>query len=69
MGRKLKEPYDFLHVTVPRKLLKEVKLLNLNFVTGRVRHGSLSSLVSRLLSEWVEEQRMEYVKGKEDKDV
>ena len=48
-----------LHVRIPPRLLKDVKILLLDPVTGRSKYGAVNKLVARLLSEWVEEQRRE----------
>ena len=55
-----REPTKSIHIKVPSSLFTEVKLLLLNPLSGRVRHGEMSKLATSLLGTWVEKQRKEY---------
>jgi hypothetical protein len=45
------------NIRVPESLHAEVNLLLLDPVAHKVRWGALSALITRLLAQWVEEQR------------
>ena len=60
------EPTKSIHIKVPGSLFREVKLLLLDPVSGRVRYGEMSKLATSLLRTWVEKQRKEFAKTGED---
>ena len=60
------EPTKSIHIKVPGPLFREVKLLLLDPVSGRVRYGEMSKLATSLLRTWVEKQRKEFVETGED---
>ena len=60
------EPTLSIHIKVPASLFRDVKLLLLNPLSGRVRHGEMSKLATSLLKTWVEKQRKESIKIGED---
>lgn len=59
-----------LALRIPESLLIEVKTLLLDPKTGRVKYGAMSSLVERLLREWIREVREGggHIEEMEDKD-
>ena len=52
-----------IHAMVPISLFKEVKLLLMDPLRGRVRYRAMSGLVTMLLRDWVEKQRKGYVES------
>ena len=64
--RKSKEPTKSIHIKVPSSLFRDVKLLLLDPLSGRVRYGEMSKLATSLLRTWVEKQRKEFTKKGED---
>jgi hypothetical protein len=44
------------NISVPRETYARVRLLLLDPITGQVRYGKMSQLISRLLADWVERQ-------------
>ena len=66
-GRKSnREPTRSIHIKVPSSLFREVKLLLLDPLSGRVRYGEMSNLATSLLRTWVEKQRKEFTEKGED---
>ena len=52
-----------IHVMVPISLFKEIKLLLMDPLRGRVKYRAMSGLVTMLLREWVEKQRKGYTES------
>lgn len=52
-----------ISVRVPGSLLRKVKLLLLNPVSGKVKYGAMAKLIQQLLTEWVEAREKD-MKGK-----
>lgn len=55
--RKLKNGSVEISVYLPEGLALEVKTLLMDPKFGRVRYGAMKALLTRLLSEWVEQRR------------
>jgi len=54
---KRKEAVAQLNVYIPSELLEKIRILMVDPATGRVAHGSLSHLVTKLLRDWLNEQK------------
>jgi len=52
-----------MNVYIPSDLLDKVRILLMDPVTGRVAHGALSHLITRLLRDWFQEQQKEQSNG------
>ena len=61
VGQQRVERTKGIHVMVPISLFKEVKLLLMDPLRGRVKYRAMSGLMTSLLKEWVEKQRKDYV--------
>jgi hypothetical protein len=59
-GPKKREiPYERIsNIAVPRETYAQVRLLLLDPVTKKVKWGAMSQLVTRLLQDWVDKQRV-----------
>ena len=56
MGKRREDPPRHINVGIPESLFTKVKILLLDPKTGRVKYRAMSGLMTRLLSEWVEER-------------
>ncbi len=54
--RKL-DPSVRKHVYIPESITNEIEVLLCDPISGEVRYGSWSDLVTKLLKEWLEKQR------------
>lgn len=52
-----KEPSEAITIRIPQPLFIEVKTLLLDPKSGRTKYGAMSSLVERLLREWLRDVR------------
>jgi hypothetical protein len=56
--RRLPVPNESIHIFLPRETMADVRLLLHDPKTGKLAYGELSSLIARLLANWVDDQRM-----------
>lgn len=65
MPRTKTEPAKGIHIRLPADLVRKVKLLLLDPVTGRVRYGMMNATITELLTTWVERRQKEHKQSKE----
>lgn len=55
--RRFSEGTERISPIVPADLMRKVRLILLDPATGNIRYRTLSNLITKLLTEWVEKQR------------
>ena len=65
MPRKLVEPTVQLKGRIPASLARDVRILLLDPKTTIIRYGALSALITKLLSDWVNDKKKKPISTKE----
>ena len=58
------DPLAQVNTKIPSSLVRKVRILLLDPTTGKVKYGTMSALVTSLLTGWVEDKQKKYAKGK-----